>query len=196
MNYSGGWEWGFFFPISATKSRTLFCFFLPSSTIRAPRHLAPDRSLAGSRKSQPAMLEYNEEITAKHSPTIKLLSGIFPGLVPTAAAPVPFGITSVFDKARLRDLCPTPAFGAKALKQSDQCVAKAEWKGVEIGRVLINDRLSINHHSELFLTSTESFNWLKRTQYLHRLCNSSSSSSSFSPQSVSAWCCVQGQCYY
>lgn len=29
-----------------------FFFLLPSSTIRAPRHLAPDRSLAGSRKSQ------------------------------------------------------------------------------------------------------------------------------------------------
>lgn len=28
-----------------------------------------------------------------------LLSGIFPGLVPASAAPVPFGITSVFDKA-------------------------------------------------------------------------------------------------
>lgn len=39
---------------------------------------------AGSHK--PMTLEYNDEITAKHSPTIKLLSGIFPGLVPDAAA--------------------------------------------------------------------------------------------------------------
>lgn len=68
---------------------------------------------------------------------------------------------------------------------------------MEVGGVLINDRLSINHRGELFLTSTESFIIANDLHNIHTDCAPTAASAAASVlQSVSAWCCVQGQCYY
>lgn len=92
-----------------------FFFLLPSSTIRAPRHLAPDRSLAGSRKSQSsdAWIQWwnhskafaNDYASFGHfSRTRSSFRG--PGTVRNYIC--------IWQSGGPRDLRPTPAFGAKA----------------------------------------------------------------------------------